>query len=157
MTNTLYLPELREMLATNDVGELREFCVALHPARTAEFMEGLTAGEAWAVLQYAEDAARAEIFGYFDRDKQVEIIELCDRGEIGRLIADLPHDDRVDILKSVKPEIVNELLPYIPAWDRREDRRPDGARPGDRERQRRPGKSGARGSPLRRARHPRGG
>ena len=37
MTNTLYLPELREMLAENDAGELREFCVALHAARTAEF------------------------------------------------------------------------------------------------------------------------
>ena len=44
MTNTLYLPELREMLAENNVAELQEFCVALHPARTAEFMEGLTAG-----------------------------------------------------------------------------------------------------------------
>ncbi len=120
MTNTLYLPELREMLSQNDEAELREFCVALHPARTAEFMEGLSAAEAWAVLKHADDATRAAIFGYFDRDKQVEIIELSDREEIGRLIADLPPDDRVDILKSVEPKIVEDLLPYIPAFDRRD-------------------------------------
>jgi magnesium transporter len=120
MTNTLYLPELREMLAENNTAELQEFCVALHAARTAEFMEGLTATEAWAVLQHADETTRAEIFSYFDRDKQVEIIESADRSEIGRLIADLPPDDRVDILKSVRTEIVDELLPFIPAFDRRD-------------------------------------
>ena len=120
MTNTLYLPELREMLAENNTAELEEFCVALHAARTAEFMEGLTADEAWAVLEHADESTRAHIFSYFDRDKQVEIIETVDREAIGKLIGDLPPDDRVDILKSVKPEIVDELLPYIPALDRRD-------------------------------------
>jgi magnesium transporter len=120
VTNTLYLPELREMLAENNTAELQEFCVALHAARTAEFMEGLTATEAWAVLQHADETTRAEIFSYFDRDKQVEIIESADRSEIGRLIADLPPDDRVDILKSVRSEVVDELLPFIPAFDRRD-------------------------------------
>jgi magnesium transporter len=120
MTNTLYLPELREMLVVNDAAELREFCIALHAARTAEFMEGLTAAEAWAVLQHTDASTRAEIFGYFDRDKQVEIIESADRAAIGSLIADLPPDDRVDTLKSVSPEIVDELLPFIPAFDRRD-------------------------------------
>jgi magnesium transporter len=120
MTNTLYLPELREMLAENNDAELREFCTALHPARTAEFMEGLTADEAWAVLQHADPETRAHIFGYFDRDKQVEIIESSDRAEIGQLIAELPADDRVDILKAVKPEVVEQLLPFVPALDRRD-------------------------------------
>ncbi len=120
MTNTLYLPELREMLADNDAGELREFCVALHAARTAEFMEGLTSAEAWAVLQHADPATRAEIFTYFDREKQVGIIESAERAEIGTLIGDLPPDDRVDILKAVAPEIVEELLPFIPAFERRD-------------------------------------
>ena len=35
MVNTLYLPEIREMLAANDREELRECGTALHPARTA--------------------------------------------------------------------------------------------------------------------------
>jgi magnesium transporter len=117
--NTLYLPELREMLAENNMAELDVFCRALHPARTAEFMEGLTAREAWEVLRHAEEQARGEIFGYFERDKQVEIFETADRAEIGQLLANLPPDDRVDILASVRPEIVAELLPLIPVEERR--------------------------------------
>ena len=45
--NTLYLPELREMLSENDHEGLQQTCTALHPARTAEYMEGLTSQEAW--------------------------------------------------------------------------------------------------------------
>ena len=54
MINTLYLPELREMLAESNSEELSEFCVALHPARTAEFMEGLSADETWQVLAFTD-------------------------------------------------------------------------------------------------------
>jgi magnesium transporter len=120
MVNTLYLPELREMLAEKNAAELHEFCIALHPARTAEFMEGLDALEAWSVLEHAEPEDRAKIFSYFDREKQLAIIESVDRAEIGRLIADLPSDDRVDVLKEVPPEVVNELLPFVPAIERRD-------------------------------------
>ncbi len=118
--NTLYLPELREMLAENDAAEMHEFCIALHPAQTADFMEGLDSSEAWAVLRHADAETRAAIFGYFDREKQVEIFESGDRAAIGRLIADLPPDDRVDILKVVPSQVVDELLPFIPALDRRD-------------------------------------
>ena len=59
MINTLYLPELREMLRSNDEAELREFCSALHPSRTADFMDGLTAAESWAELRMARAAVRS--------------------------------------------------------------------------------------------------
>ena len=118
--NTLYLPELREMLVENNVAELTEFCTALHPARTAEFMEGLAAAEAWAVLQHAEMTLRAEIFGFFEEEKQVEIIEAMDRAEIAAFIGNLPPDDRVDLLNEVEPAIVDELMPLVPTEERRD-------------------------------------
>jgi magnesium transporter len=120
MINPLYLPEIREMLAEDDAQGLAQFSTALHPARTAEFMEGLTAAEAWAVLRHAELALRAEIFGFFDEAKQTEIIATGDRAEIGELIAELPADDRVDLLQRVDHQIVAELLPLIPPAVRRD-------------------------------------
>jgi magnesium transporter len=120
MVNTLFLPELREMLAENNEFELNEFCTALHPARTAEFMEGLTAGDAWRVLLHADLKLREEIFGYFPHDKQIETIESQDRAEVAELLADLPADDRVDLLHDVRPEVVEEILPLLPAHERRE-------------------------------------
>jgi len=123
MSNTLYLPELREMLAADDAAGLREFCTALHPARTADFMDGLTPEEAWAVLKHAELPLRAEIFGYLGEDDQVAILELGDREEIAGLVTELPPDDRVDVLNEVKPEVVEELMPLIPKEERRDIQR----------------------------------
>jgi magnesium transporter len=120
MTNTLFLPELREMLAENNTAELDAFCTALHPARTAEFMEGLTVPESWEVLRHADAATRVQIFSYFEHPKQIEALSTMDRGEVARLIENLPGDDRVDLLREVKPQIVAELLPLVPLPIRRE-------------------------------------
>jgi len=123
MTNTLYLPELREMLAENDAAALREFCTALHPARTAEFMEGLTGQEAWAVLQHAELPLRVQIFGFLPIEKQVEIVEQEEREAIAEFIGELPPDDRVDLLQEVEPWIVEEIMPLIATDERRDIQR----------------------------------
>ena len=120
MVNTLFLPELREMLAEKNQFELQEFCTALHPARTAEFMEGLEAADAWTVLRHADLKLREQIFAYFAHEKQIAILETQDRSEVAELLADIAADDRVDLLTDVQPAIVEELLPLLPADERRE-------------------------------------
>ncbi|MEC9092954.1 MAG: magnesium transporter [Planctomycetota bacterium] len=120
MINTLYLPELREMLSEGNVYELQEFCEALHPARTAEFMEGLAPAETWEVLLHAEPFTRVEIFRYLETEKQIAIISEQDRDEIARLLAELAPDDRVDILAEIDSQIVDDLLPRLPAEERRD-------------------------------------
>jgi magnesium transporter len=120
MINTLYLPELREMLAEHMEADLREFCTALHPARTAEFMEGLSPDEAWQVLKFAEPRVREQIFTFFPHEEQVSLLETQDRAEVAELIAELASDDRVDLLEEVPPETVDQILPLLPAEVRRE-------------------------------------
>lgn len=120
MINTLYLPELREMLASNDQEGLSEFCLALHPARVVEFMEGLSAQEAWLVLQATDRDTRTQIFGFLPEDVQVEILENNDPSSLSPLIADMPSDDRVDLLNEVEPKVVEEVLPLIPVEERRD-------------------------------------
>lgn len=123
MINTLFLPELREMLETNDESGLQEFCTALHPARTAEFMEGLDQIEAWRVLQYADEPLRAEIFSYFDLDRQRAMLEVEDESEVAELVASIPADDAVDLLSDLESERVETLLSLVPTGDRRDIRR----------------------------------
>jgi magnesium transporter len=120
VVNTLYLPELREMLAQKDEVGLREFCTAIHPARVAEFMEGLTPEEAWEVLQYAESPLREQIFTYFDTDKQQAILREIPSEEAAQLVANLPPDERVDLLKSLDSDLSSALLARIPSEDRRD-------------------------------------
>ena len=123
MLNTLYLPELREMLAADDAEGLREFCTALHPARTAEFMEGLTSDEAWQVLSHADEETRAAIFAFLNHERQVDIVESQPVQEIADLVAEMPADDRVDMLKAVNDDVVGELLPLVPVEERRDIQR----------------------------------
>lgn len=120
MINTLYLPELREMLAADDHAGLQEFCTALHPGRTAEFMEGLTADEAWAVLLSTDLGTRTEIFGFLPEEVQTEIVEISDPQEISELITEMPPDDRVDLLNQVDPAVVEVTLPLVPTEERRD-------------------------------------
>lgn len=120
MINTLYLPELREMLDAKDAVGLQEFCTALHPGRTAEFMEGLAADEAWSVLQATELSNRVEIFGFLPEEIQTQIVEISDPQQISELITEMPADDRVDLLKSVDPAVVEVMLPLVPTDERRD-------------------------------------
>ena len=121
--NPIYLPELREMLAENNVDEMREFCTAIHPVRVAEFMEGLKPDEIWAILQCTDLENRVEIFGYFDEEIQADIMEAAPREEIADFIAHLPADDRVDALQAVEEQVVDELMPLLLAEDRRDIQR----------------------------------
>lgn len=120
MINTLYLPELREMLAEHSEADLREFCTALHPARTAEFMEGLNSDEAWQVLKFAEPHVREQIFTFFPYEVQLQLLQTQDRAEVAEMIVELAADDRVDLLQELSTEVVDEILPLLPAEIRRE-------------------------------------
>ncbi len=124
MINTLYLPELREMLAEKDIQGLKEFCEALHhPYQTAEFMEGLTALECWDVLKCAPDGLQMDIFEYLPWEKQLEILQAGDRKEIGAFVGNLPPDDRVDLLNELPEKVYNEIMSMVPETERHDIQR----------------------------------
>jgi magnesium transporter len=119
MVNTLFLPELREMLAGANHAELEEFCTALNAARTAEFMEGLTDEEAWQVLQFALPARRAEIFDYFPEERKLAMLAAFESTEVALLVEQLAADDSVDLLQELDDDRVAEIMPLLTVEDRR--------------------------------------
>jgi magnesium transporter len=123
MINTLYLPELREMLADNNLVGLRDFCEALNPVRAADFMAGLTSDETWQVLLQADLEERVDIFSYLGPDKKVDILEKSQLEEVAVLVASLPPDDRVDLLQDIDEDRRNQLLAIIPVEERRDFQR----------------------------------
>ena len=123
MINTLYLPELREMLAENDSDGLRNFCEALNPVRAAEFMSGLNSEETWRVIQQTDLESRVDIFSYLDPDKKNDVLENCQIDVVAELVAELPPDDRVDLLQGIDAKRRNKLLSIIPVEARRDFQR----------------------------------
>ena len=119
VVNTLFLPELREMLADENRLELVEFCTAVNAGRTAEFMAGLENFQIWRVLQYAEPERRSEIFSYFEEERQVEMLAEEEPAEIAALLVEVPSDDRVDLLQELEDARVDAILALMPVEDRR--------------------------------------
>ena len=106
------------MLSENNAELMREFCYDFHPARTAEYIEGLTAQEIWELLRHCDLMQRVEIYSFLDEDKQLEILETAPRDEMATLVADLPADDRVDILNELDQPTNSEIMALLPAEDR---------------------------------------
>ena len=107
MINTLYLPELREMLATHDAEGLR----VLHPTRHDRRIHGGLTAARPAVLQHA-DAAGGNL-RVSDQAKQIEIARRGPR-RIAAPIGDRP-DDRVDLLTEVAPSTVGNRCRWSPS------------------------------------------
>ena len=111
------------MLGEGDAASLREFCTALHPAKTAEFMEGLDDAPLWDVLQHADPSLRSEIFNYFEWDRQVKLLSGLSDAQVAELFESLAADDVVDLIQSLPVERVELVLALMPATNRRELRR----------------------------------
>ncbi|MCL2349567.1 MAG: magnesium transporter [Planctomycetaceae bacterium] len=122
-TGMIYLPELREMLAENNVEQLRIFCSTLHPVRTVEFLEGLEPIEIWNVIKHAAPELCSELFIYLSQETQVEILTLAPRNEIAEFLPTIPSDDRINILRQVEKQTFGELLAILPPETRRDIQR----------------------------------
>jgi len=123
MKNPILAPELREYLVKNDIKSLQEFCAAGHPGVIADFLAGLTTREIWQVLIHIEPALRAEIFSKFDVDVQVDLADMLRRKDLASLVADMPPDDRVDLLKRIPRDQCEALLPAIAQAEREDIRK----------------------------------
>jgi magnesium transporter len=122
MTNVLLLPELRSMLAEEDHEGLTALMTELHPATVADWTEGLSVEETWKVFNHAGIDRQAEVFEFFPITKQVDMATGAGRERMSRLIEAMAHDERVDLLKRLDPEVVENLLPLVAKADRQDIR-----------------------------------
>ncbi|HEY2412093.1 MAG TPA: magnesium transporter [Pirellulaceae bacterium] len=121
--NPLILPDLREMLVEKDDASLAEITRDLHPAMLAEITEGLSVEETWQLLDHAELHHEAEIFAFLPVERQVEQVSGIGRERMSKLIDAMPHDTRVELIRQLNPEIVEELLPLVTKADREDIKR----------------------------------
>ena len=82
--------------------------------------KGCSAEEAWEVLLATDLSNRVEIFGFLPEEVQSRIVEAGEPQQISELIAQMPPDDRVDLLNRVDPAVVEVMLPLVPTEERRD-------------------------------------
>ncbi len=121
MAHPLFGPEVRMMLQENDTAGMRAACETLHPATIAEALaEEFEIEEVWKVLQQTDIKGQAAIFEYFPLEWQVKMVEGTGRSHMARLIGQMSHDDRVDLLRRLRPRVADELLRLVDEADRRD-------------------------------------
>src|SRR6266446_9539051 len=121
MTHVLFGPEVRELLEENNEAGMRVFLESLHPATVAETLTGDLDGEqVWRFLSNTDIRTQAAIFEYFPIDMQVQMVEGTGRERMARLIEQMSHDDRVDLLRRLMPRVADSLLRLVDEADRRD-------------------------------------
>jgi magnesium transporter len=123
MAHPLFGPEVRQMLQENDQAELKAFLETLHPATVAEALAGeFSVAEVWRILQNTGIRNQAAVFEYFPIDWQVQMAEDAQQGRqpMARLIEQMSHDDRVDLLRRLRPRVAEGLLRLVDEANRRD-------------------------------------
>lgn len=123
MYNPLILPDVRQMLEEGDTQGLAEFCSVLHPAVTAEILEGLDADGVWKVLDNCSLERQVEIFEFMSLPQQVGLVENLDRQRFSHLLEAMSPDDRVDLLSRMDDDRVEALLPLVAQAERSDIRK----------------------------------
>jgi magnesium transporter len=109
------------MLEEGDTSGIRTFCETLHPATVAEALEGhLSVEEVWKLLESCVISTQAAIFEYFPLEWQVQMVEGTGRQHMARLIEQMSHDNRADLLRRLRPVVADQLLRLVDEADRRD-------------------------------------
>jgi magnesium transporter len=109
------------MLQENDTAEMKSFCETLHPATVAETLaEEFQVEEVWRFLQTTSMRHQALIFEYFPIDWQVKMAEGAGRQHMAKLIEQMSHDDRADLLRRLMPRVAEGLLRLVDEAERRD-------------------------------------
>lgn len=120
MPHSLFTPEVRMMLDERNDAGLREFCETLHPATVAEALDDeFTPEQVWEAISHANIRAQASVFEYLPPARQVEMIEKA-RPQVGQLLGKMSHDDRVDLVRRLPPNVNEALLRLVDEADRRD-------------------------------------
>ena len=82
MYSQLLLPELQEMLQTQDTAGVREFCEALHPAVIAQVLESLDNDQICQVLDYCGLHRRVEIVEFLTPNRQLDLVRGMSREKV---------------------------------------------------------------------------
>lgn len=123
MANPLFAPELLELINAGDINALQEAANALHPAEIADFIAALDDVDIWRLLAMLPKQQSAEIFSHFDLDRQVELASGVNRQAMARMLEELPHDDRADLVNRLDPLVAEQILTLVARAEREDIRK----------------------------------
>ena len=114
---------IREALGGDEDRAFAQIVKQNHNADVAEALDGFEPAEVRALLLQVPAEARAELFGYFELERQVEVIGYFNRPELTALFFHMSADERVDVFNQLDEETQEKFLPAMAQVEREDIRR----------------------------------
>ncbi|ART78792.1 magnesium transporter [Oceanisphaera avium] len=107
---------LGNAIEQQDFDSALEQVKGMRPVDIADILAEISPALAWRLLDKIPD--RAGIFSYLDIDVQMELAREYPRGNLARLIGEMPSDERADLYKQLDQEQKDALLPALAQAER---------------------------------------
>jgi magnesium transporter len=114
---------IRAAIASGEASAMRALVDDEHPADISAALEEFEPRQTWTVLDLLPLDKQAVIFGYFDRDFQVELAQTAPRAKLARIVTEMNSDERADLFNELSEEQQDALLPALAQAEREDIRR----------------------------------
>ncbi len=114
----LFLPEILDALSAHDPESLRAIFESLHPSDIAEILAKLDPERIAEIVKVLDAKHGIAVFEQLPLAQQSQVLRIVGRKEMIRLLEDLSSDDRVDVIRHLPPETVDEILPLMAQAER---------------------------------------
>jgi magnesium transporter len=114
---------IREATAAGDADVLRVLIDDEHPADIGAALEEFEPHHVLAILDLMPLQDQADIFGYLERDFQVELAHTAPRAKLARIVTEMNSDERADLFNELSDEQQDALLPALAQAEREDIRR----------------------------------
>ena len=114
---------LRAAIEAGEAAQLRAVVDDEHPADVAGALEEFEPHHVWAVLGLLPLSEQADLFGYFERDFQVDMAHTAPRARLARIVSEMNSDERADLFNELSDEQQDALLPALAQAEREDIRR----------------------------------
>jgi magnesium transporter len=109
----LALPEVRELIESQDLSTLSEIINEWLPADIASLLASLSFHEQDFVLRALAGPTRTRTFAYLDLDLQLRFLKKLPPEEASALMNEMPDDDRTALLSELPSATANQILAML--------------------------------------------
>ncbi|GMQ59629.1 magnesium transporter [Vallitalea sediminicola] len=113
------LKTLIELLKDKQLSKIRNELSVLQEADIAELLEDIEIKDSLLIFRLLPKEVAAEVFSFFDVERQSEISSLVSDKELADIINELNFDDKIDLIEEVPANLVNRILQHSTVIERR--------------------------------------
>lgn len=110
---------LQELIRNRQLSEIRKRLLEIQEADIAELLEELDVRDTLLVFRLLPKEVAAEVFSFFDVDRQSKLSSLVSDQELVELLDELNFDDKIDLIEEVPANIVRRILQHSTVTERK--------------------------------------